>query len=237
MLSSRSLLNNPRLRLAVSCFILAFCSLNYEFLLAQMMSILGGHTVLFYCLTTGVYIFALGVGALVAVDELGRQEVESRLFRVEMSLCLLGGGAPLWLTLMGRAMNLAWQGVPPPVMVAMIPHGALVIAIGFLSGMELPLLMRLGELAQVKSTVTKLLVVDYLASFVGALSFPLVLFPAMGMVRVAALLALMNLYAVLLSVPMPAKSWRFSAVILSASSALVIYWQGDTISRWLSHYL
>ena len=123
------------------------------------------------------------------------------------------------------------------MMVAMIPHGALVIAIGFLSGMELPLLMRLGELAQVKSTVTKLLVVDYLASFVGALSFPLVLFPAMGMVRVAALLALMNLYAVLLSVPVPAKSWRFSAVILSASSALVIYWQGDTISRWLSHYL
>ncbi|MBM4253284.1 MAG: hypothetical protein FJ146_15040 [Deltaproteobacteria bacterium] len=236
MLPNGSLLNKPRLRLSVSCFVLAFCSLNYEFLLAQMMAILGGHTVLFYCLTTGVYIFALGLGALVPVDELARDRVEAKLFRVEMTLCILGGGSPLWLTLMSQSVSALWQGAAPP-MVTLMPHGALVIAIGVLSGMELPLLMRLGELAATRATVTKLLVIDYLASFVGALSFPLVLFPALGMVRAGALLAQMNLYAVLLSVPVLTKSRRMTAVAAAAAAVLVIYWQGDGISRWLSHYL
>lgn len=237
MLPSRLLLNRPQLRLGLSCFILAFCSLNYEFLLAQMMSILGGHTVLFYCLTTGVYIFALGMGALIPVGDVTRAGAESLLFRVEMGLCLLGGGSPLWLSLIGQLMSLIWQGTPPPVVISMIPHGILVIAIGVLSGMELPVIMRLGELADAKSAVTKLLVIDYLASFIGALSFPLVLFPAMGMVRVAALLAMMNLYAVLISVPLKQNTHRFVAVSVSACLALLIFMQSDAISRWLSHYL
>ena len=45
-------------------FILAFCGLSYELILAQGLSAFLDNTVLRYSTTIGLYMFALGLGAL-----------------------------------------------------------------------------------------------------------------------------------------------------------------------------
>ena len=224
-------------RLVVSCFILAFCSLNYEFLLAQMMAILGGHTVLFYCLTIGIYIFALGMGSIIGVEGLPEDRVQRRLYTVELLLCALGGGAPVWMIGIGAGLEALNNHMPPPIYVSLLPHAALVIAIGILSGMEMPLLLRLAEIRGMKNLVTRLMAVDYFASFFGAISFPLFFFPTLGIVRAASMLAMFNLMAIALVVPLPTREWRFYVTASTLVLTLAMYVGSTSLGSWLSGML
>jgi spermidine synthase len=214
-----------RVRLIICCFILAFCSLSYEFLLAQSMSIMGGHTVLNYCLTIGVFICALGLGSLVRTQQYGSHETMVRLFQLELLLAFLGGMAPLviiGLSQDGGSLG-TWLG-----------NGALVLAIGFASGMELPLLLRLAEAEGLKDMVIKLLAFDYIASFLGALSFPLWLFPTWGIVQSSLILATLNILGAMLLLP---RERTFPFAALGGMSLLVLilaFRQSEAIQHWLA---
>jgi predicted membrane-bound spermidine synthase len=124
---------------------------------------------------------------------------------------------------------------------AMAPHLLMVLVVGFLSGMELPLLLRLAEIHQIRRLVTRLLAIDYLASFLGALSFPLWMFPALGMVRSGALLAMLNIVALLLTVPlnlrlkpMPRRPLAVAALAVMALLTLIL---SEPLTGWLSRAL
>lgn len=220
-------------RLIVACFFLAFCSLSYEFLLAQMMSILGGHTVFFYCMTIGLYIFALGMGSLMPVEKRSEDAVQSRLYLVELLLCLLGGGAPFLMICVDYFVR-QWEFAAGSFYLAVFPHAILVLIIGFLSGMEVPLLLRLGEIRDMKKLMTRLLAIDYIASFIGAIAFPLYLFPRYGVVRASIILCLINIAAMLVILPLSLKGWRLPITLFLLSVALVAFGQSDRLSDWLS---
>jgi len=70
----------------------------------------------------------------------------------------------------------------------------LVILIGFLTGLELPLFIRLGRsLSPDKNITNKILGMDYFGSLIGAMIFPLLLLPAVELISMSLLIALLNI--------------------------------------------
>ncbi len=221
-----------RLRLAASCFLLAFCSLCYEFLLAQTLSILAGHTVFYYCLTIGLYVCALGIGTLVVTDHLTSDRCLSRLFILEIFLAIVGGASPIWFSLIDSLIQSSHWQVMQSWTVGI--NCLLIFIIGLASGMELPYLMRVADSQGDRKFVTRLLALDYLASFIGALSFPLLMFPHFGLLQSALILGLLNLAAAMIMLP---RHWQLQARAL-AVLLLVVYGlllgHAGKVESWLS---
>ncbi len=216
-----------------TCFLLGFCSLSYEFMLAQMMSLLEGHTVFYYCLTMGFYIFALGMGTLHSPRESTEGKTLRTLVQIEIGLAFLGGLAPF---LMGLSQNIALMSSQGSLW-ALGSCLGLVLSIGWLTGRELPLLMQLAQEQGMKGPVLPLLGVDYIASFAGALAFPLWIFPRWGMVEAGLVLAGLNLIgALLVNRSVELKFWRWSTVACLVLVILAIY-QAETLERYLSESL
>ncbi|MEE8349053.1 MAG: hypothetical protein V3R94_05765 [Acidobacteriota bacterium] len=181
--------------------IVAFCSIVYELVMAQTLSVLLGNTVLQYSITIGVYLAALGIGAILCKEETsGRVD---RLLRIELWLSLVGGlsvvlenfwdvffkyfdgNVPFFETDTGA--SLLWTGY------LLLAYGV-IAAIGILSGFELPLLIALRK-SERENTVNKVLGVDYFGSLIGAVCFPLLLWPLLGLFGTAFLTGLLNAFA------------------------------------------
>ncbi len=77
-------------------FIVAFCSIVYELLMAQTLSLLTGNSVLRYSTTIGLYLASLGLGAFLCTNKRLVRPVET-LWKVEILLSLIGGAAVVLL--------------------------------------------------------------------------------------------------------------------------------------------
>ena len=190
----------------------------YEFVLSHLLAALLGGMLLRYTTTVALYIAALGGGAYL-VDKVffrGRpqdqdgasngtpngipnrtsngtpngavaskasaQQLVGALWRVELMLSLAGAVAPALALLSAGAPGFISQWV----------CYMLVCGVGVLSGFELPLLMRLGEL-QRKGHGLKVLSFDFMGTCVGCVMFPLLLLPYLGVFYTAALASSVNL--------------------------------------------
>ena len=69
-------------------FVLAFCSLSYELLLAQSLSAFLPNTALRYSITIGLYLFAMGMGAFF-IDKKMKNPYRN-LWKTEMLLTCIG---------------------------------------------------------------------------------------------------------------------------------------------------
>ncbi len=78
--------------------IVSACSLLYELLIAQTLSLLAGNTVVWYSLTVGVYLGAMGLGAALSRPRSGGSAWTS-LFKVELGLSAVGAGAVVLIQL------------------------------------------------------------------------------------------------------------------------------------------
>ena len=163
-------------------FILAFCSIVYELLLGQILSAFLGNTVLRYSVTVGLYMMSLGIGSMIAEGRFVRRPVVA-LLRIEMLLTLAGGGSVVLLFLVNAA------GVPP-VILSMVAHG-LIIVIGILSGFEIPLLIALKNF-EAEDRDNAIIGVNYLGAFLGTMVFAFVLYPHVGIVPTAFMVAFLN---------------------------------------------
>jgi spermidine synthase len=161
--------------------VLAFCSIVYELLLGQALTAFLGNTVLRYSVTIGLYMLSMGLGALlVRRSWLERAVVSLQL--VELALTVLGGAAVLLLFAVDAL-------APSPLAVGITAH-ALVVAIGILTGLEIPLLIALkrGE----EHATSDVLGADYLGAFLGTLAFAFLFYPAIGLVRTSLTAASLN---------------------------------------------
>jgi len=227
-------MSKAAVRMLLACFLLAFCSLSYEFMAAQIMASVMGNTVLLYSLTMGLYIFALGMGSLVPVSNIPQNTVFHRLICIELGLCLLGGLAPFWILGMDNFSGKILIDASYQTWFVLGFCFLLITGIGVLSGMELPLLLRLDEIRFQGKEFMRLLAIDYVASFAGALAFPLWIFPSWGLVKAAALFGLLNVLAIFLLVSRPASrplQWGTLAIGLFLC---LIFWQADDASQWMS---
>src|SRR5690606_234099 len=132
---------NDEKLLALATFFVAACSLFYELVLAQTLSAILGDTAHRYNVTIGLYIASMGIGALI-YEKLKLVNLRPALIRVEVILALVGGFAPLLSLMWDNALR--DSGSTGAWLISSGLH-FLIILIGLLSGLELPLLMDMGE--------------------------------------------------------------------------------------------
>ncbi|HEX7694701.1 MAG TPA: polyamine aminopropyltransferase [Sphingomonas sp.] len=178
--------------LLVSAFVVATCGLIYELLAGTLASYLLGDSVTQFSTIIGTYLFAMGMGSwcsrYVRTNEL------ATFVRVEVLIAAIGGcSAALLFLLFDRVQDFR------------LPLYGLVLAIGFLVGLEIPLLMRiLKDRLEFSDLVSKVLTFDYVGALAASLLFPLLLVPHLGLIRTGFLFGLANVavaIAVILMLP------------------------------------
>ena len=171
--------------LLVTAMLSSAVGLVLELLLVTQASYLAGDATLATGVVVGTFLASMGLGAwvteFVAVSSTSpRTALLRSLFVVELSLCPL--------CLLGPLALFQLFAVEGPLWLAVV---VLTVLVGVLGGMELPLITRLLESQQqLRQALARVLALDYFGSLLGALAFPLVLLPSLGLLPTAALLAL-----------------------------------------------
>ncbi|WP_037309729.1 polyamine aminopropyltransferase [Ruegeria halocynthiae] len=166
--------------LLAATFLVAVAGLIYELIAATLSSYLLGDSVRQFSLVIGIFLAAMGVGAWLS------RFVTNAFPGFVWAQILLGivGGfmAPVLF------LNYAWMG-----QVALPLYSAL-IAIGILSGMEIPLIARvLEEIGALKFRFENVLSVDYVGALVASLAFPLLVIPHLGLMSASLAFGGLNL--------------------------------------------
>ncbi|MBF0245621.1 MAG: hypothetical protein HQL31_10180 [Planctomycetes bacterium] len=161
----------------------------YELILAQSLSITLGDTIQRYVVTIGLYLASLGAGALAYAWI--RDKFMAQFAHVEALLSLLGGSAVILSIMFSKSMIMSFA----------VGH-SLIVIIGFLSGMELPMLIALA--GGWKASGPVVLCIDYIGSLLAAISFPY-LFSSLGLVQLGFITAIANLASGALYMPRNSK--------------------------------
>ena len=179
----------------VLSFILSGCSLLYELLIAQTLSLIAGNMVIWYSLTVGTYLAAMGVGAIL-YGSAQRFRDWGRLYRVEIMLSLIGASAVILLNL-AHSLHLFQSARGTELWSTVFFFGlwfTVTFLVGILTGMELPLLINLGnELAAGPNVTNRVLGWDYIGALAGGVTFPLFLVPFLELHTIGFIIAAINL--------------------------------------------
>lgn len=223
----------------------SFCSIVYELMLAQCLSIILGNTVLRYSITIGLYLFSLGMGALTFVF-LNKKKSPQLLLAIEGVLAFVGMILPFlilggdeWL----RATLLSWH-VPAQSVLYWLPSWifmhAVIILVGLLSGAELPILMELARQADGEISAQRVLGIDYVGTFLGSLAFPLLIYEQLGLVSGAALIGGLNALAAFLILtlyPETRKPFRFVLCTSGIALTFAIMFHEASLRKILMEYV
>ncbi|MEL6541672.1 MAG: polyamine aminopropyltransferase [Pseudomonadota bacterium] len=174
--------------LLVSVFVVATCGLIYELLAGTIATYLLGDSVTQFSTVIGTYLFAMGIGSWFS------RYIDGRLLawfiRIEILIAFVGGTSAAALFLLFPLVN----DFRP------ILYG-LVLLIGFLVGLEIPLLIRiLKDEFSFGDLVSNVLTYDYIGALAASLLFPLVLVPFVGLIRAGFVIGFVNILVALLLV-------------------------------------
>lgn len=200
----------------VAAFLLAFCGMTYELVLAQSLSVLLGNSFLQYGLTIGLFMAGLGVGSHQTPNT---SQPRQRLIRLQTILSLTAplGFLILWLSSLFLPVFFIW-----PI------GGLLIFSIGFLTGQELPLLMRgAGE-----GRDFPVLAADYFGMLAAAVVFPYLLLPYLGMLGSLCAAAILNALSIQILVSRLRVRVLYSGLPLGLW-ILLIY--EEKVWLWFSH--
>jgi len=192
------------LTLYIITFVLAACSLLYELILAQTLSSLADNTVVWYSLTLGVYLLAMGIGAFYCPRVESIKKGIEALINVEWKLCLVGSLSVVlihfahmlyghvWFKTLYLPLMQQFGGLVIAMIIFVSVAFATIFAIGFLTGQELPLLIHLGKIDSTTNKTHRILTADYFGSLLAGLIFPLVLIPNFSLLQMAVFAAIVN---------------------------------------------
>lgn len=171
-----------RATLLISVLIISICALTYELIVATLTSYLLGNSVTQFSFTIGLFLFAMGLGALLSRRIVGN---ELRWFIiVEVLTGFFGGISAALLYVVYAGTNLSYYSI-------MI---ALIFAIGICIGLEIPLLMRIvAGRGQLNEALADVLSLDYIGALIGSLSFPVIFLPLFGVTRTAFVMGFLNI--------------------------------------------
>jgi spermidine synthase len=225
-LSGPAGLTDRRVMLGLT-FVVAFCSIAYELVYSEFLTVFYGGTVLRYSITIGLYLFSMGVGAFLSTY---LADPESNFLRTEVYLAFAGPAGAGFIIALNSVPDVVFPGKAPLTLaLAHVP----ILVVGLLSGFEIPLLndlvdqrdrtvfATLGRLyprrvvrrllaagfdvAEPAATdggsdgesISEVLGVDYLGSLAGTVGYALVLYPSYGLVVAVVVLGLLNALAAL----------------------------------------
>lgn len=161
-------------------FVVAVAGLVYELIAGAVASYLLGDSITQFSLVIGLFMTSLGIGAWLS------RYVTHATQGFALSQILLGivGGfsAPLLFLAYGALGQ-----------VQMLLFGV-VIAIGALSGLEIPLITRvLQKRGAMPHVLSNVLTADYAGALLAAVAFPLLVVPHLGLMRASLVFGLLNL--------------------------------------------
>lgn len=165
-----------------AALLVAVGGIVYELILGTTASYLFGSSVVAFSLATGLTLFGMGLGSLLAA-RLTRDPGLS-FVRNEVLLALLGGSSVLLVHWAFAATDVHW-----------VVFVVLSLAIGVGIGVEIPLLVSLVRASGRDESVdllSKVLALDYFGALVASLLFPFLLLPTLGLARTAVTVALLN---------------------------------------------
>ncbi|MGW5659918.1 polyamine aminopropyltransferase [Streptomyces sp. NPDC003758] len=174
-------------------FVCAACGLVYELELVALASYLIGDSVTQASVVLSVMVFAMGVGSLAAKRL--RCRAAAGFGAVEAALALVGGLSAMALYAVFAwtgGWSGVWSGGPRCLLVAFS------LAIGLLTGAEVPLLMELIQRIRRQDAggaVADLFAADYVGALVGGLAFPFLLLPQLGQLTGALVTGAVNAVA------------------------------------------
>lgn len=171
--------------LYILTLLVSFCSIVYEFSLAQSLSSVLGNSVLRYNITIGLYVFSLGIGAFL-FGKFSKTNKFNLLYYVEISLCIIGGLSPILIILSEKLFfKFSYN------FLLFVTHFFIII-IGLLSGFELPILMQMGDEDFKHSNSNFILAIDYFGTFLGVIFFTFILLRYLGLFGLTFLTAFIN---------------------------------------------
>ena len=172
--------------LLAATFVVAVAGLVYELIAGAVASYLLGDSITQFSLVIGVFMSAMGLGAWLSryVDAL-----EPGFAASQILLGLIGGfSAPMLFLAYG------WLDSLGPVLFGVV------IAIGVLSGLEIPLITRILEReGALRTTLSSVLTADYAGALAAAILFPLVIVPQLGLMAASLFFGILNLAVAALS--------------------------------------
>jgi S-adenosylmethionine/arginine decarboxylase-like enzyme len=179
--------------------LVAMGSILYEFLLAQSLSTTMGNTALRYNLTIGIYIASMGFGALF-YKKIIKGDLFTSFVKIEVLLSVVGGVAPILVLICDYLFNVLATRTGLPFYGPFIQwpiftlNHFLIIAIGFISGLELPLLIEMGSKFQLQKS-HRILALDYLGTLIGAIAFPILILPKFHIFTIGFMVSFINIMA------------------------------------------
>lgn len=169
--------------LALAIFASGFCGMLAEYSISTMVSYLIGDSMKAYSIIIGVFMFAMGLGAYGNQRFAAGKELSTFLV-VEI---LLGTLVAASTTTIAASLQIGavW---PTAIFFA--------ASIGFLIGMEIPLLMRFNESRGLvlSENAAKVLFFDYLGSFVAGITYSLYFIPTYGTITTPVISGTVNLF-------------------------------------------
>lgn len=166
--------------LLTATFVVAVAGLVYELIAGAVSSYLLGDSVTQFSLVIGVFMTSMGLGAWVSRYV---QHAERGFVLSQVLLGIIGGfSAPALFLAFGYLDGLSG-----------LLFG-IVIAIGALSGLEIPLITRiLQERHAMDHTLSSVLTADYAGALVAAILFPMFIVPQLGLMTASLVFGLINL--------------------------------------------
>lgn len=172
--------------LIIATFFVAIASIVYELVIGGISSYLLGNSVWQFSITIGLFMTAMGLGALISKYII--KDLMTKFILIEIILGLIGGfSAGLLFT--SFALSNSYKLV----------MYILILIIGALTGLEIPLLTRLiKKHNDIKVVLANVMSVDYIGGLVGSILFPIILLPNLGFILTSYLMGLLNLIVALL---------------------------------------
>lgn len=169
-------------------FLLAFCSLFYELVYAQILSVCIGGTKTQYLITISLFTSALGAGSLLYNFFRNKMDGPVLFFRIELLLTILGSMGPFFIAWLLQVENESAAWTTSKIYFSYF----FIFLIGFLSGFELPCLFDL-----LKDNHGKILASDYLGMLTASILFPFFFLPVLGTAASTLFVANINVTALI----------------------------------------
>ncbi|MDY7080859.1 MAG: spermidine synthase [Halobacteria archaeon] len=185
-LPNPSNLDRTRTLLFILTFVVAFCSIVYELIYSELLTVIFGGTVVRYSITIGLFLFSFGVGSFAYRRFRGD---DTNFFRVEVVLSILGPLGLVYIILLNSSF------IPLPDSTLLVLSHFPIIAVGFLAGLEVPFLTSLVKDMRDDATgneFSEVLGMDYIGSLFGTVIYALLLYPGLGLIPSVFVLGLLN---------------------------------------------
>ncbi|MCL4151691.1 UNVERIFIED_CONTAM: hypothetical protein GTU68_043170, partial [Idotea baltica] len=175
--------------LLFSILIVALCGIAYQLIISTVSSYLLGNSVYQFSLTIGLFMFSMGVGSYLS-KLLGDNAIQN-FISVEIAISLFGGISSLLLLMSFPYVRALYDTV----------MFGLIFIIGALVGMEIPILTGiLAKKQSMRDSIANVMSLDYVGGLIGAVAFPLLLLPHLGLLKSSFAIGLVNIITALINI-------------------------------------